>query len=391
MVIMNLEPGGTQRQLCLLARALRCMGHSITVLVFHSNAFFRDALRELHIPVVHLKSHGILHLIFLMRKEIRVRDPNVVIGFNQSGNLLVELSGLPRRSFSVIVSERSLDVPNGMPSSRHRLSYRIKRRISYQFHRLADIIVSNSHSQGEIVDRAMARSSTRRVVIVNGVDTEHFRPIGEDQTDGINRLRLLVVARISPEKNVLRFIDAVRLVRISKPELRLHVDWYGDRPNIQDARRRKSVHALVAYYQRVKSTVDGHRLGDCFHIHPAQKDVRELYLRADVMCLPSVVEGCSNVIAEAMACGKPVLASRVGDNTRLVKENCNGHLFDPLSVEDIAQTIIRFSELPVSRRTALGREGRRLAKSLLSADTLAGRYGTLVSELIGQKPLGRSV
>ena len=387
MVIMNLGPGGTQRQLCLLARALRNMGYSITVLMFHHNAFFRDALQSLRIPVVHLRFHSIPHLILSIRREIRGSEPDVVIGFNQWDNLLVELSGLPRRSFSVIVSERSLDTPSSMPSVCRRFSYRIKRLVSYQFHRLADVIVSNSHSQGAIVDRAMCRSKTRRLVIVNGVDTEHFRPLAEYRENRNDTLRLLVVARISPEKNVLRFIDAVRLVRVSKPELKLEVEWYGDRPSSQDGRKR-SVHALSAYFQCVESTVESHRLCDCFRIYPAQKDVRELYLSADVMCLPSLVEGCSNVIAEAMACGIPVLASRVGDNTRLVKDDCNGFLFDPLSVEDIAGTIIRFSEMPMSRRMAQGQEGRRLAEELLSADTLAERYGALVAELIDKRRLG---
>lgn len=388
MVVASLEPGGTQRQLCLLAGSLRNMGYSIKVLVFHPNPHFGDALQKLHIPVVYLKFHNRLHLAFLMRRTIRMGAPNVVIGFNHWANLLVELSGLPIRPFSVIVSERSLDVPNRLMG--RGISYRIKRRISYYLHRFADVVVSNSHSQGEIVDRVMRRSRTRRVVIVNGVDTQHFQPSSEIVNGYVGRLKLLVVARISPEKNVLRFIDAVKVVRASRPDIGLEVNWYGDRPTFsaQD-KQRKSAQVLLAYYRRVTSTVDRYRLGDSFHIRPAQKNVRELYLQADAMCLPSLVEGCSNVIAEAMACGKPVLASRVGDNTRLVKENCNGYLFDPLSVEGIAQTIIRFSELPVSRRTALGKEGRRLAKSLLSAETLAGRYGALVSKLIGQKPVGR--
>lgn len=376
MVADNLGPGGTQRQLCLIATSLRSIGFSIKVIIYQPNTFFADELQKHEIPIVYLKSRNLLHLAFLLRQELRLSMPDVVIGFYHRANLLVVLSGFSKRSFSVIVSERSLDLPGAM----HGIRYRLKRAIRYRLHRYADVIVSNSYAQGEIVEQIMRRSTPRTVVIVNGVDTSHFQPDNRtDPTDG-RRLKLLVAARLSPEKNALRLIEAVHVVKSLKPAIGIDVDWYGDVVAPRAVQNR-----LLDYFREVKEEIERSGIEDCFHIHPAQKDVRELYLRSDALCLPSLIEGCSNVIAEAMACGIPVLASRVGDNARLVEDGRNGFLFDPLSVDDIAKTIIRFAELPVSTRQALGREGRNLAESLLSVDTLATRYAELIAKVTDDK------
>ena len=378
MVIQDVGSGGTQRQLCLLATSLRRMGFSIKVIIFRPDFFFEDVLREHQIPIVYLKSYSRLHLMFLIRREIRLDRPDVVIGFYHLANLFAVLSGLPRRKFSVIVTERSIDV-----------SYNLKRRISYLFHRLADVVVSNSYTQGKLVEKILNRSKTHTEVIVNGVDTRYFRPSRETIDEGVSKLRLLVMARISPEKNVLRFIEAVRIVTLSHPKIEMEVDWYGHVP-VFDARDdviwgKTGNDQLIAYSRLVNENIERQGLEYRFRIHPAQKDVRELYLRSDVMCLPSLHEGCSNVIAEAMACGIPVLASRVGDNARLVEDGRNGFLFNPLSVKDIAGAIVRFSKLLVAERRAQGREGRRMAVALLSVDTLADRYVNLIGEVVGKK------
>lgn len=388
MVIHNLEPGGAQRQLCLLATSLRLRGYTIKVLIFRPDFFLEDVLRKCQIPIVCLESRNRLHLIFLMRQEIRRSRPDVVIGFCHLPNLIVELAGLPRRRFAMIVSERSIDVSHGAEGS---IRYKIKRLIRYYFHRFADVIVCNSYTQGAIVERVMSRSKTGTRVIVNGVDTEQFRPTEIPYSHRIGRLRLLVVARISPEKNVLRFICAVHLVAERYPEIGVDVDWYGLVPLFNNQNGAKGEKGdsdqLAAYFRRAEECIARHALRDHFRIHQPQKDARELYMRFDVMCLPSLWEGCSNVIAEAMACGIPVLASRVGDNTRLVEDGRNGFLFDPLSVEDIAAAIVRFSKLPVAERRAQGREGRKMAEALLSVDTLADRYVDLIREVLGKKEM----
>lgn len=374
MVIDHLEPGGAQRQFSLLATSLHRVGYDVKVIVFRPDFFFGETLQDVDIPVVYLKSRSRFQLRGMIRQEIQRSRADVVISFLPWSNLMVELAGLPTRTFALIVSERDTDVTFG-----------IKRRIAYHCHRLADVVVSNSHAQGEIVERVLRRWKVRTQVIVNGVDVRHFEPAVGERVRKHDRVRLLVVARFSPQKNVIRFIDAVSLVCTRHPQIGLEVDWYGKAPS--DGPEEDAEWALnhrdklAAYYQKVVANIARHGLRERFRVNAPVSDVRELYQHSDVVCLPSLHEGCSNVIAEAMACGVPVLASRVGDNMRLVQEGRNGLLFDPMSVDDMANAIVRFAGLAASERARLGREGRVMVEEQLSVEVLTERYTKLIQEV----------
>ena len=93
-------------------------------------------------------------------------------------------------------------------------------------------------------------------------------------------------------------------------------------------------------------------------------------------------EGTPNVIGEAMACGVPVLASRVSDIPLLVEDGRTGLLFDPGSARDIADAMVRFADLPAEARARMGLEGRRRAEAMLSPETMIGSFIRLMTRLI---------
>ena len=380
MAIDRLEPGGAQRQLCLLATSLRNLGFTVEVFVLSRDDFFADCLQDSGaIPVVYLKARNRVHLIAVMRQAIRRRTPDVVIGFLTAPNFFIEMTGLPRRDYAVIASERNLDV-----SSRG-----LKRWLRYYLHRFADVVVSNSYAQQERMDQLAPHLKRRTVVIVNGVDTSYFAPRPRLLKRGPGSAHLLVLGRFAPQKNVLRFIEATDLVHDRHREIDLRVDWYGKLPisrGQEDAawRRGRERRARV-YYDHIEDAICRRGMQDWFRLHGPQKDVRDLYARADVVCLPSLYEGCSNVIGEAMACGVPVLASRVSDNVRLVQEGRNGFLFDPLSVEEMAATIVEFAGQSVAERKTMGMEGRQIAEELLSPDVFVDGFVTVITGVLGRQ------
>ena len=137
------------------------------ILVLRRDSFFRDQLREAaDVPVACLETRNRAHLAVRVRRAIRSERPDAVISFLSWPNLLVELAGLPRRSFAVIVSERNLDVS---PRS-------IKSRLRYFFHRFADVVVSNSYAQRDCMSDLSSYLASRTTVIVNGVDSDRFAP-----------------------------------------------------------------------------------------------------------------------------------------------------------------------------------------------------------------------
>lgn len=380
MVIDHLEPGGAQRQFCLLATGLRRANYQVEVFTLRPDRFFGFLLAGS--PPIRVNCSAArtrLRLYISLRKWLHRFAPAVVISFLSWPNLLVELAGVPYRGFATIVSERNTDTTR--PGAR--------RRLRYVFHRLADCVVSNSHAQAQVIRRTDRLLQPKTTVIPNAVDTNYFRPSERLIESHQGHMRILVLARVAPQKNLLRFVDAIRILRSHQPRLVVHVDWYGklpERPR-NDAPRwdRTAIQRNLAYYETVIASISTHRLAERFRIHPAVEDVRPLYREADVLCLPSVYEGYPNVIAEAMACALPVLASAVGDTDRLVEHGRNGFLFDPLSAEEIADVIFRFSQLSDRERQQLGEAGRTIAESLLSVDVYTSRYVGLIHQLTSRR------
>jgi glycosyltransferase involved in cell wall biosynthesis len=99
----------------------------------------------------------------------------------------------------------------------------------------------------------------------------------------------------------------------------------------------------------------------------------------DIFVLPSLAEGISNTILEAMASGLPVVATDVGGNRELVFAGETGCLVRRKEVGAMADAILRYVRDPDARR-AHGARARFLAESKFSIDRMVERYLELYDE-----------
>ena len=96
-----------------------------------------------------------------------------------------------------------------------------------------------------------------------------------------------------------------------------------------------------------------------------RKPHREMALwlnTADLMVLPSLSEGRPNIILEAMACGIPVVATRVGGIPELIREGENGFLVPPNDAEALGKAILTVLKMKTPR-DVLGKRGREILES----------------------------
>ena len=368
LVIDDLGPGGAQRQLAMLAAGLRRRGYEVVVLTYRRGDFFAGALEEAGVPVVRVSSRNRPHLAFAMRAAIRRGDPDAVLAFLPGPSALAEMAGLPRRGFAVATSELVLDTSGWSP----------RRSLRYALHRLADAVVSNSHAQRDRMLELAPALAGRASVIVNGIDTDRFTPGDPPDGSAPGRLRLLVPARIRPQKNPFGLLEAVDLLRRDHPDLDITVDWHGEATTGESARNARR----AAWRRALEEEIARRSLGDRFRLREPVEDVVPLYRAADALCLPSFAEGVSNAICEAMACGLPVLASRVSDTPRLVDDGRTGFLFDPRSPADMAEAIARLAAMPPAERRAMGLAGRAAIKSGYSLEACLDAWDGLIARLV---------
>jgi glycosyltransferase involved in cell wall biosynthesis len=111
-------------------------------------------------------------------------------------------------------------------------------------------------------------------------------------------------------------------------------------------------------------------------------DVPEVMRGLNGFVLPSLAEGISNTILEAIATALPVIATRVGGNAELVDDGRTGALVPPDDVDALAQTLVRMATDP-ARAAAMGRAGRAEVERRFSLQAMVAAYQALYDRELG--------
>ncbi len=204
-----------------------------------------------------------------------------------------------------IISLRGGDVPGAEPSLNflHRFLSPIRRAVLKN----SIAIVANSdglRKMAEIADPFSVR------VIPNGVDTEFFIPAPSKPARNESLLRILFVGRFQQQKNLPFLFRQVAQLPPSTFEIHLVGDG-PEKQRLEGLARKLDIAYAITWHGWLPPAALPH-----------------IYQSADCLVNPSLYEGLSNVVLEAMACGLPVVASRVPGNDELVRERETGFLFD---------------------------------------------------------------
>ncbi len=350
-LIESLGSGGAERQMSGLAVLLKKQGYDVEVWTYYPNDFYLPTLQSANVTYRYIaEAQNKKSRVKVLRRELKKANPDTVIAYLDTACMVSCIIKALGARFRLIVSERN---------TTQNLSKR--ERVKFFLYRFADWIVPNSHSQAEFIKTNYPSLAEKVRCVTNFVDINKFVPAQEYTSN--TPLRILTVARVMPQKNVIGYILAIR--RVVDRGYKLRVDWFG---NSSDE----------SYFDLCKQTISDNNLEEVFVLHNAKQNIIEEYQAADVFCLPSYFEGFPNVVCEAMSCGLPILASRVCDNAMIVEEGGNGLLFNPHREEDMEYIIIQFLES--STQTILGmRElSRKRAVEMFSIDQFAGNYIQLI-------------
>lgn len=223
--------------------------------------------------------------------------------------------------------------------------------------------VPMSRHIAEWLERSVGVPPSRIRQLYSGVDTEKFSPAR--QASARCTLTFGTVGRLDPVKNHSSLLRAVAALHNAEASVRLTM--LGDGP------LRTSLKAEAAALG----------ISDVVQFGGARNDIADLMRDFDVFVLPSINEGISNTILEAMACGLPVVAGKVGGNPELVVDGVTGHLYDSADPEALRQALLRYITDPDLRR-AHGKAGRDRVVQNFSLDSMAGRYLALYDELLSR-------
>ncbi len=356
LFICSLSSGGAEHQLVQLANMLVEKGRLVTVATFadlDDHYTFDDRIKR-HRIGAHRSSLVRFLMIFWYFLTIRT---HCVISFGQRENAICLLPLLFRPDIRVIAGERNFTV--GKPS-------RYEKILTKFLYRRATYVVPNSYSQRDYLVRKFPYLKGKTVTITNYTDVEEYCsmpiPLNEPR-------RLVIFARYCPQKNGVRFVEAVKIAS-ERTKKTFVVDWYGNIHNKNGECQDE--------YVKMKELIERYGLDDVLKLNNHVKDVRKVLLKYDVACLPSLHEGFSNAISEAICCGRPVLASEVSDNHIMVHDGENGFLFNPLSPENIAERLLKFLDLSNEKQIEMGVRSRKIAETLFQKKLFFDSYIHLI-------------
>lgn len=261
---------------------------------------------------------------------------------------------------------RDLDDLNGT-NIRYQLMRRVYRPFVHQFVALS----------GELADylRCQVGVPPNRILqICNGVDTDRFRQVagGRTSLDGspFNDPCLFVIGTVGRMQPVKAQVDmAAAFVRALtlRPDLRavLRLVMVGEGPL-----RREATMLLESAGMSHLAWLPGER-----------SDVPDVMRSLDAFVLPSLAEGISNTILEAMASGLPVIATDVGGNSDLVVAGATGSLVPAGDVLAMSDAMLNLVERP-QQAYCQGLAGRRRVEQHFSLSAMVGQYQSLYDRLL---------
>lgn len=208
-----------------------------------------------------------------------------------------------------------------------------------------------------------------RVIPGSGVNIDEFYYQDYPQDDGT--LRFLFIGRIMRDKGIEELIEAAK--KVKKVYKNLQFDALGF---CEDEYRKKA---------------DLLQKENIITFHGVKNNVRDYLKKCHTAILPSHHEGMANVLLEAAATGRPVLASNVPGCKETFDDGISGFGFEAKNVKSLLKAIYKFIELPYEEKRKMGLAGRRKMEREFDRNIVVNAYldeinlifsGDMTNELI---------
>ena len=338
--------------MCDLGRSLHARGWPQSVISFHPGGIWRAPIEAADVPRHWFKPARLWPLRRLLRQE----RPQLLLFWSASKAVYFPwLYGVGRpRGILMLLNDLTVDSETGQPSTILRwLRGPIKRM---------DYVISNSGRHLKTLNELGVRLPPAGV-IYNAVRSQGRARPGE----AVPAPRIVGVGSLKPLKAYDVLLQALATLAAEGKDFELVLAGNGpEREPLELLAHRLGIAERVTF------------LGDV-------ADVPALMATAHIAAHPSMSEGLSNTVLEAMAEGVPVVASSVGAIPEIIQDGQTGLLVPPGSAAPLADAIRHLLEQP-SLRARLGQAGFEHVARRLNEETITAEYESLFSQLLRNHP-----
>lgn len=299
-----------------------------------------------------IERHGMnpiaeLNILNQYKRLMRIIRPKVVLTYtikpNIYGGIAARQAGIP---FIANVTGLGTSIQNGG----------VKERMMIQLYKVglykADMVYFQNEANQEYMLAHGAVKGAYTLIPGSGVNLEKhcYEPYPENK----GRLIFTTVGRLMKDKGTDELLQMAKKIKEKYPFVHFRLIGFFDgdyQSKIEDAVKS----GVIEYFEQQKE------------IHPFMKE-------SHAIIHPSYHEGMSNVLLEAAATGRPVLASRIPGCQETFDEGVSGLGFKAQSSDDLMRAVEEFIALPYEEKAAMGKNGRLKMEALFDRKVVVEEY-----------------
>lgn len=343
LAIGQLTYGGAETQLCELAEGLTDRFQVSVYCLSAKSAPLADRLRRagVHVEVFPARGSMDLSRVAALRGVIARDRPAVVHAFLFIASAYCYLATRALSHTALVTSARNCKLENSA----------VRRAVIRRAFAASGAVICNSGEMAAFAQAHYGAPAARCQVVYNGVDAERFAPCSVPKKGG---LRIGTVGRIERQKNLDLFFDTAAKLLDIRPEARFFLVGEG------------------SLRSRFEASVRERGIGEAVEFLGTRDDVPGFLRTLDQFWLTSDWEGTPNVVLEAMACGLPVVATRVGGTAEIIDDGKDGLLVEAGDRQLFFEAARSLVENP-ARSETLGREARQSVVQRFSVPAMVDR------------------
>ena len=237
---------------------------------------------------------------------------------------------------------------------------------------ITDRIICISDIVNRFANETQRINTKKLITIHNGIDSEHA--VSEKRTSGLRKELgipadhsvICTIAHMEEHKGIKYLLESASLLLQSRNDVSFLIVGEG------------------ALKEELRKTCVVLKIEKNVIFAGERSDIPEILSLTDIFVLPSLREGLSLAILEAMACGKPVIATNVGGVPEVVKDGISGILVSPKDPEALHSAM---NELLGDRekRKKMGHNGKRVCNESFDSETMIGKIEDLYDYLLCKK------
>lgn len=348
----TLARGGAERQLIYMLRALQRAGVQTRVLCLTRGESLEKEIESLGIPVIYVGNSG-WRLVRLVRiiQELRREPAHILQSSHFYTNLYAAIAARLLRitSIGAIRANVTDEVQDNGKLGRWQLSLPV------------NLIANSEVARNRAIEEGIAPEQID--FVPNAVDIRSEKENG--RWNGDHTVQILFAGRLCEQKRPDRFLRVMRSILESRPKLKFKGMIAGAGP------LRPRMEELASQLGLRPNHVEF--VGEL-------KDLRPVYGKSDMLMLTSDWEGTPNVLLEAMGCGLPVVATRVGGVSEIIGAD-RGLTVEPDDEDGLAQATLKMID-DGNFRTASGRHAQEYVSRVHSLNALESKLTGIYQRIL---------